>query len=374
MNKKRLTIVAIILILLLVGPLITKEIIGASGKATSSDSNLEAVNSDNSKARSKEQFTDEITRDVVIEDKGEAENSNLVDSNSEKDNEDKSKSNEVDKKDNDKSSGETENKANNKAKQTNNNKSNNKENDNSNNNSDKKAKNDNEANNKKKEEKASKNESTKGHVETGMLAGTTYIAEDGKVMVKNPNDILVLVNKHRNLPADYKPSDLVIPKVPFSFEGNDEKKYMRKEAAKALEELFNAAEEEGIYLYAVSGFRSYNRQKSIFEYRAARDGFEEANKLTAYPGQSEHQTGLAMDVTCQAVNFDLRESFGQTPEGKWLKNNAHRFGFIIRYPKGAEHITGYNYEPWHIRYVGKKVADQIYERGITLEEYMGFPK
>ena len=93
---------------------------------------------------------------------------------------------------------------------------------------------------------------------------------------------------------------------------------MRKEAAKALEELFNAAEQEGIYLYAVSGFRSYGRQKFLFEYRAAKDGFEEANKLTAYPGQSEHQTGLAMDVNCKAYGTNLKQSFDQTPEGKWI--------------------------------------------------------
>ncbi len=213
-------------------------------------------------------------------------------------------------------------------------------------------------------------ETTEDYVEEDLLAGTTYTV-DGKTMVKNTDDILVLVNKNRNLPADYKPNDLVIPNVRFSFEENIEKKYMRKEAAQALEELFNEAEKSGIYLYAVSGFRSYERQKYLFDYRAARDGFEEANKLTAYPGQSEHQTGLAMDISCESLGFDLRQEFEQTAEGKWLKENAHKYGFIIRYPKGAEDITGYSYEPWHVRYVGKETADKIYERGITLEEYLG---
>jgi len=213
-------------------------------------------------------------------------------------------------------------------------------------------------------------ETTEDDVEEDLLAGTTYTV-DGKTMVKNTDDILVLVNKNRNLPADYKPNDLVIPNVRFSFEENIEKKYMRKEAAQALEELFNEAEKSGIYLYAVSGFRSYERQKYLFDYRAARDGFEEANKLTAYPGQSEHQTGLAMDISCESLGFDLRQEFEQTAEGKWLKENAHKYGFIIRYPKGAEDITGYSYEPWHVRYVGKETADKIYERGITLEEYLG---
>lgn len=208
-------------------------------------------------------------------------------------------------------------------------------------------------------------------IEKNLLEDTTYTDEEGMTIVKNTDDILVLVNKKRNLPSNYKPEDLVIPNVRFPFEEDLEKKYMRKEAAKALEELFNQADEEGIYLFAVSGYRSYDRQKYLFDSRAAKDGFEAANRLTAYPGQSEHQTGLAMDVSCQSMGFDLREEFGQTVEGKWLKDNAHKFGFIIRYTKEAVDITGYNYEPWHIRYVGKKVAEEIYEKNITLEEYLG---
>ncbi len=163
----------------------------------------------------------------------------------------------------------------------------------------------------------------------------------------------------------------MVPNVRFPFEEFNEKKQMRKEAAKALEDLFNAAEEESIYLFAISGYRSYARQKYLFDIRAERDGFEEANKLTAYPGQSEHQTGLAMDVSCQSVGFDLTEKFGQTVEGRWLKDNAHKYGFIIRYEKDTIDITGYSYEPWHIRYVGKDAAEEIYSRNITLEEYLG---
>lgn len=208
-------------------------------------------------------------------------------------------------------------------------------------------------------------------VEKDLLKDTTYTNDEGMTMVKNTDDILVLVNKNRNLPEDYKPEDLVIPNVRFPFKEFDEKKQLRKEAASALEELFNHAEEEGIYLFAVSGYRSYARQKYLFDYRAKKDGFEAANKLTAYPGQSEHQTGLAMDVSCEALGFDLREEFGQTVEGKWLKENAHKYGFIIRYPKEAVDITGYSYEPWHIRYVGEKIANEIYEKNITLEEYLG---
>ncbi len=194
--------------------------------------------------------------------------------------------------------------------------------------------------------------------------------DNSKQPVKNADDILVLVNKKRYLDSDYKPSDLVVPNVRFSFDGEHEKKYMRKEAAEALEDFFGQAYEESIYIFALSGYRSYNTQKWLFENKASKVGEEGANKLIARPGESEHQTGLAMDVTSQSVQFDLKEKFGETEEGKWVKDNAHKFGFIIRYAKNKEDITGYNYEPWHIRYVGKEVAEEIYNRGIALEEYL----
>ena len=194
--------------------------------------------------------------------------------------------------------------------------------------------------------------------------------DDNKQPIENPDDILVLVNKTRYLDADYKPSDLVVPDVKFSFDGEHEKKYMRREAAEALEEFFGQAREEGIYIFALSGYRSYNTQKWLFENRANKVGEEEANKLIARPGESEHQTGLAMDITSQSVQFDLKTKFGETEEGEWVRDNAHKFGFIIRFAKDKESITGYNYEPWHIRYVGKEAAREIYDRGIALEEYL----
>ncbi len=191
------------------------------------------------------------------------------------------------------------------------------------------------------------------------------------VSIDKAEDILIVVNKDIHVDSDYKPDDLVIPDVKFSFDGEHEKKYMRQEAAKALEELFKNAYEEGKYIFALSGYRSYNTQKYIFNNFADRMGEEEANKLSARPGQSEHQTGLAMDITSQQVGFGLEEEFGNTNEGKWVKDNAHKFGFIIRYPKDKTHITGYLYEPWHLRYVGKDVAQKIYNEQITLEEYFG---
>jgi len=187
-------------------------------------------------------------------------------------------------------------------------------------------------------------------------------------IISDPNDSLVLVNKLNSLSHDYIPNDLVTPNILFSFTEDSPKKKMRKEAAQALEELFNQAEQEQILLLGASGYRSYDQQAQIFARNYVRSGAE-ANQFSARPGESEHQTGLAMDVTCAAVNNQLTQSFGDTLEGQWLINNASEFGFIIRYPKGGEKITGYQYEPWHIRYVGKSAAKQITENGWTLEQY-----
>ncbi|MBO8162802.1 MAG: M15 family metallopeptidase [Brevibacillus sp.] len=193
---------------------------------------------------------------------------------------------------------------------------------------------------------------------------------DDVVMVSNVQDVMVVVNKHRELPPDYVPNDLVQPNIPFSFKGDDPKKLMRREAALALEQLFAQAAAENIQLAGVSGYRSYERQKAIFTWNAQQQGAEEANRTSAVPGQSEHQTGLAMDVSSPSVGYALVERFGETTEGKWLAENAPKYGFIIRYPKGKEHITGYSYEPWHLRYVGKEAAQEITAKGLTLEEYI----
>jgi len=197
---------------------------------------------------------------------------------------------------------------------------------------------------------------------------TTYVDADNRQVITNYNHILVLVNKQRNLPADYIP-ELDLPAVPFPFKEDEPRKYLRPEAATALEELFVEAKKLNLDLFATSGYRSYDKQKSIFDRNASRVGALEANKTSARPGQSEHQTGLAMDLTSSKVGYDLVQSFGTTAEGVWLRENVHLFGFIIRYPKGKEHITGYSYEPWHVRYVGLEVAEYIYTHELTLEEY-----
>ena len=192
------------------------------------------------------------------------------------------------------------------------------------------------------------------------------------LIINNPDDYFCIVNRKYNLKSDYIPDDLVTVSIPFAPGRTDDVKQMRAEASAALTELYNAAEKEGFRLYGASGFRSYNTQMVLFKKSAASKGsIEAANKLNALPGQSEHQLGLAMDFTLEELNYRLKESFGETEEGIWLRENCHKFGFIIRYPKGKEDITGYSYEPWHCRYVGKDLAKYIYENNITLEEFYG---
>ncbi|MGA8942904.1 MAG: M15 family metallopeptidase [Thermoactinomyces sp.] len=195
------------------------------------------------------------------------------------------------------------------------------------------------------------------------------VLSERKWDIQTPSSITIIVNKKRELPADYVPADLVKPDVSFSSAGWSEKHLMRREAADALEDLFRAAEEDGVELVAVSGYRSYKRQQETYQSALKRKGQANTSRYNARPGQSEHQTGLAMDVSSPSVNCQLNESFGQTEAGRWLEKHASEFGFIIRYEKGKEEVTGYNYEPWHIRYVGKELANILKQKGLTMEEY-----
>lgn len=209
----------------------------------------------------------------------------------------------------------------------------------------------------------------KSKIESNYLKKTIEIDSQDRKIVKNPDDYLVLINKDRFLPDGYEPKDLVIPDVDFSFEEDIPKRYIRKEAAYQLEKLFKAGKKDGIELYASSGYRPYSRQVQVYEAKIEKDGEDEAKKLVAMPGQSEHQTGLAMDVTSRSIGFLLEEEFEDTKEGQWVKDNAHNFGFIIRYPKDKVESTQYSYEPWHLRYVGDDAKD-IYKSNLSLEEYL----
>jgi len=188
-------------------------------------------------------------------------------------------------------------------------------------------------------------------------------------LVTNPTSKLVLVNRVYGLPAEYVPPDLVVPNIPFTFKEYDPKKQMRKEAAHALEQLLTKAKQSNVSIVGVSGYRSYERQAQIY----ARNIQISPTKaqFSAPPGGSEHQTGLSIDVSAASNNYQLSQSFAATPEGQWLAQTASAFGFIIRYQQGKEYITGYQAEPWHIRYVGIGAAQIITQQGLTLENYLG---
>lgn len=185
----------------------------------------------------------------------------------------------------------------------------------------------------------------------------------------------LLVNREHLLPEDYIPRGLTEPPIPFSAPPSDIKRLLVSDAATAARELFLRAEKEDIHLCGVSGYRPYTRQKELYEAALARrekllerDG-DAPMIAVAPPGSSEHQTGLALDVSCPSENYELEESFALTAEGKWLSIYASHYGFILRYPRGKESVTGFPYEPWHIRYVGNPLALYLSLTGLTLEEY-----
>jgi len=180
----------------------------------------------------------------------------------------------------------------------------------------------------------------------------------------DPTSIWVVANKTRPFsPRDYAPTDLVSV-------GNGQR--LRSEAAGALTELFSAASGAGYTLRPLSGYRSYSTQVSVYQSEVNAYGQAVADTQSARPGTSEHQTGLAIDVG--GGGCGIEDCFGNTAEGKWLAAEAHKYGFIIRYPEGKQSVTGYRYEPWHIRYIGKDLAGEMHRQNVlTLEEFFGLP-
>lgn len=160
-------------------------------------------------------------------------------------------------------------------------------------------------------------------------------------------DGILIVNKTYPLPQNYNPG-------------------VNPEAKAALDKMFAAAKaEQNLKMWVCSGFRSYTVQKNLYNSYVRRDGAKAADRYSARPGYSEHQTGLAFDINYADYRFK------NTAEAKWLAANAYKYGFILRYPEGKESITGYMYEPWHYRYVGVESAKKIFDSGLTLEEYFG---
>lgn len=195
------------------------------------------------------------------------------------------------------------------------------------------------------------------------------VAADG---LNDPNSFALLVNKRRPLnPLDFAPQDLVVPDVAITAT-NPEIRQVRERAARAAEAMFAAAKTDGIELVIVSAYRSFQLQTTVFNDYVERDGRRLAETYSARPGYSEHQSGLTMDIAAAGDTDVLEENFADEPAGAWAAANCHRFGYILRYPKGKEAITGYVFEPWHFRYIGVERSVPMRAAGIsTYEEFVG---
>jgi len=180
---------------------------------------------------------------------------------------------------------------------------------------------------------------------------------------------LILVNKSNGLDSNYKPDDLT-DILYYAADRGAEGRFMRATAADAFHSLVEEAKGQGVEIVMTTAYRSYGFQSTLYNNYVSRDGQAAADRYSARPGFSEHQTGLAVDVSAASVGYKLTREFADTTEGKWLAENAHLYGFIIRYPQGREEQTGYLYEPWHLRYIGSTAANYIYENEIILEEYL----
>lgn len=180
------------------------------------------------------------------------------------------------------------------------------------------------------------------------------------------NSLLLVANKSHPLPDGYEPSDLTDVTIAKNADWK-----IRKVALSSLEEMSQAAQADGVKLIVGSAYRSSAYQRTLYQSYVNQYGTQRADRISSRPNYSEHQTGLAIDFVNQEGSDNYKQSFENTPEGMWLAKNAHRFGWILRYPNGKEEITGYNYEPWHFRYVGVEVATKIYEvdPNYTFEEY-----
>lgn len=191
--------------------------------------------------------------------------------------------------------------------------------------------------------------------------------------VNDPGSLWVVVNKGRILPSGYAPANLVSPKIPLSGGPASENMHLRQDAATAVEKLVSAAGGGGVKLMLVSGYRSYGTQQSLYSGYVSSQGQAYADATSAQPGHSEHQTGLAADLGATSGKCQLDPCFGDTLEGQWLAANSYKYGFIIRYQKDKNSLTGYIYEPWHLRYVGTDLAGEINKSGQTLEQFFGLP-
>ena len=180
----------------------------------------------------------------------------------------------------------------------------------------------------------------------------------------NKNNLL-LVNKYNYLDATYVPAELTNIPLTYAFDNNQ----TTKEVLSAFKNMWSAAKKQNLTLIVNSSYRDYKSQEEVWNYYDDLRGEEYADSIAARAGYSEHQTGLALDIITYGAT---KNNFENTDEFKWLEKNAHKYGFILRYPKEKEDITGYAYESWHYRYVGIETATEIYNKKITYDEYYAY--
>lgn len=190
---------------------------------------------------------------------------------------------------------------------------------------------------------------------TAVVSPKVYAAPVSNVKGAKYVQGVLIANKQYRLPSNYSPG-------------------VNSTAQKAVNDMTAQARKEGVVLTTISSYRSYSYQAQLFKNYSYSHGVKEAERFSARPGTSEHQTGLAFDFGGTNRVHWLEESFGTTKEGKWLVSNAHKYGFVLRYHQNKEKITGYMYEPWHFRYVGSQMATKIKSSGLTMEEYFNIVK
>jgi zinc D-Ala-D-Ala carboxypeptidase len=213
--------------------------------------------------------------------------------------------------------------------------------------------------------------SPKSQISSNSNPGTAGF-DKNQLSTTNPASFWIVVNKKHSLaPINYAPADLTTPSVPLRVPGN-ESMQLRSAASGALEQMFAGAKAAGLSLMLSSGYRSYNYQVGLYNSYVRTEGQTAADKSSARPGHSEHQTGLAADIEPTSRQCELNACFADTPEGKWLTANSYQYGFILRYQPDNVAVTGYESEPWHFRYVGKELAAELHSKNITtLEEFFG---
>lgn len=210
---------------------------------------------------------------------------------------------------------------------------------------------------------------------TNEPASETPSFNKSQYSLTDPASTWVVANKQRPLtPKTYAPTDLVVPNIPLAATTSMEKQ-VRQATAIALEKMLADAKQAGASMNLQSGYRSYSFQVSLYNRYVKEQGQAVADTQSARPGYSEHQTGFAADLGSVAhPECDVEECFGTTTEGKWLAANAYKYGFIIRYPQNMQSVTGYIYEPWHVRFVGVDLATEMHNQGVqTLEQFFGLP-